>query len=261
MPIRKGEDEPLLAVRVDKSSPHPVYLQIAERIRAVLAAAALPAGTPLPSERVLCLQYGVSRMTLRQAFDLLERDGLIDSQRGRGKFVAHRRMAKQQQEMHSFTEEMLSRGATPSSRLLSFRVLEAGPAAGEFFGLPETQTVYAIQRVRCGNGEPLALESIEVPCYLCPNLERFDLANQSLYRILEENYGLELTHCVEEISAARPDRKHKKLLGVPQSAAVLVIKRKTFAANETPVEMGTTIYRGDAYTAVVRSIRRTEGRF
>lgn len=250
-PVRRS----LLAVRPDRSSPVPVYAQIVEGVRAVLAGAEAQVGTPLPPERVLCERYGVSRMTLRQAFEVLEREGLIETQRGRGTFVAPPRLTKQQQEMRSFTEEIRSRGGTPSSRLLWLRVQPASAAARGFFGLGPEEQVFEIRRLRYRDGEPLALETVEIPCRLCPGLDRFDLARESLYRILEQEYGLTLGHCVEEISAARPGRIHRKLFGEPAPPVLLVIQRKTYTATDTPVELGVTVYRGDAYSAIVRSTR------
>lgn len=243
----------LLKVRLDKRSPTPVYVQIAAGLRPLLEA--LPPGTSLPPERVLCEKYQVSRMTLRQAYDTLEREGLIETERGRGTFRARRRMAKQQQEMRSFTEEITSRGGVASSRLLSFGKRAPEEAERGFFGLPPNQEVYELQRLRLCNGEPLALETVSIPAFLCPGLERFDLASQSLYRIMEDNYGIGLDHCIEEISAGRASAAQRKILAVPASGPVLVIRRKTFTENDTPAELGTTVYRGDSYSAVVRSVR------
>jgi GntR family transcriptional regulator len=241
------------AIRPDKGSGTPVYLQIAEGIRTLLKRGLMSAGTPLPPERVLCEQYGVSRMTLRQAFDVLAREGLIETQRGRGTFVSPKRLAKQQ-EMRSFTEEIRARGGVPSSHMVSLLVQKASTEARHFFGDPVDDRVFEIRSLQFSDEEPLAIETAQIPCRLCPNLDRFDLADHSLYKILEANYGLKLTHCVEEISAARPERLYKKLLGAPVPAAVLVIKRKTYAV-DVPVEFGTTVYRADAYSAIVRSVR------
>jgi GntR family transcriptional regulator len=247
--------EEVLAVQPDKRSKIPVYLQIADGIRGMLRRELTPAGTLLPPERVLCEQYGVSRMTLRQAINVLDREGLIETHRGRGTFVSPKRLTKQQQEMRSFTEEIQTRGGVPSSHVVSLLVQKACPEARQFFGESGDERVFEIRRLRCSDGEPLALETSLIPCRLCPNLDRFDLANHSLYRILIENYGLTLRHCVEEISAARPERSHRKLLGTPAPAAVLVIKRKTYSTAEVPVEFCTSVYRGDAYSAIVRSVR------
>src|SRR5689334_15873200 len=123
--------DPLLAFRrvvVDKRSVTPVYVQIAEGISALLHSGAFPAGTALPPERVLCGQYDVSRMTLRHAMEILEREGLIESHRGRGTFVSPKKIQKQQQELRSFTEEIQKRGGVPESKLISFGLVAPGLA-------------------------------------------------------------------------------------------------------------------------------------
>ncbi len=245
----------LLTIRIDESDPKPTYAQIAEGIRALIRSRQVPAGTLLPAERVLCREYGVSRMTLRQAYSVLERERLIERRRGHGTFVSARRMHKQQQEMRSFTEEITARGGIPSSKLLSFRVKEPEPGTRDFFSLPPGESVYELVRLRLCDGEPIALEFVEIPCYLCPRLDRFNLVTHSLYRLLEEEYGLRLSHCIEEISAGQPSPRQRKALGIPAGTAVLVIRRETYTHNDTPVELGTTTYRGDSYTAMVRSAR------
>lgn len=244
----------LLSLRIDKTSSVPVYAQIADGIRALLRKSGLAPGTLLPAERVLCEQYDVSRMTLRQAFDALEREGLIETQRGRGTFVAPRRLAKRQQEMRSFTEEIRGRGGVPGSHLVSFETRPASAEAARFFADAGAGPVFFIRRLRYSGGDPLALETVEIPCRLCPGLDRYDLTRQSLYKTLEKEFGLELTNCVEEISAERPGRLEKRLLGSPPPLAVLIIKRRTYSS-QIPVECGTTVYRGDAYSAIVHSVR------
>jgi GntR family transcriptional regulator len=246
---------PFLRIRIDKASPVPAYAQIGEAIKNLLKPGVIPAGTPLPPERVLCEHLGVSRMTLRQACEALEREGLIESHRGRGTFVSPRRMQKKQQEMRSFTEEIKSRGQTPSSRLLLFRSVKQSAPDVDFFALPETELLYEVERVRLADDNPIAVERIHIPQYLCPNLDRFNLASNSIYRILEDNYGLRLAHCTEQISAASPSRSQRQLLQAPPNGVVLVVNRRTYSDKETPVELATTTYRGDLYTAEVHSVR------
>ena len=249
------QDDTFLRIRIDKNSPVPAYAQIGEAIRNLLRPGTIPPGTPLPPERVLCEHLGVSRMTLRQACDSLEREGFIESHRGRGTFVAPRRMQKKQQEMRSFTEEIGARGQKPSSRLLVFRSVRQSGADLDFFGLPETEMLYEVERVRFADDTPIALERIHIPRYLCPNLDRFNLASNSIYKILEEHYGLRLEHCTEQISAALPTKAQRQLLESPPNGVVLVVNRRTYSDKETPVELATTTFRGDLYTAVVHSVR------
>jgi GntR family transcriptional regulator len=253
--MEERKSRSFLALRVDKRDPTPIYLQIANGLRTLIQNGILPEGKCLPAERILCGQYGFSRMTLRQAYDLLEREGLIECQRGKGTFVSTSRLEKQEQEMRSFTEEMKARGSRPSSFLLSFKQIKPSVVARDFFHLATEEPVYEIQRLRLRDGLPLALESVQIPCHLCPGLNRYDLSRHSLYKILEKKYGLELTRCVEEILALHPTSRQKKLLNLPPSAAVLVVHRKTYSRRDFPVELVTAAFRGDLYTAIVHSRR------
>jgi GntR family transcriptional regulator len=194
-------------------------------------------------------------MTMRQANDLLEREGLIDRQRGRGTFSASNRILKQAQETRSFTEEIRRRGGVPSSRMISFRTAEVSAAAAEYFGVALGEPLYKIERVRLADNVPIALESTEILSRLCPNLERFNLADYSLYQILEENYGIHLAKTEEEISAMQPTSLHRKVLNVPRNVSILFVKRKTYTTDGKPLELAATAYRGDLYSAIIYSSR------
>ncbi len=245
----------MLAIRVDKTDPMPAYAQIAQAIRLLLRNGTAPLGAELPPERLLCDSYSVSRMTLRQAMGVLQREGLIDCQRGRGSFVSARRVQKQQQELRSFTEEIRARGAVPSTKLLTFRAGDPTAPAREFFGMSGNEQVYLLERLRLADGVPIALESVQLPVSLSQGLDRYDLVQDSLYRILEEEYGLKLVDCQEEISAVRPSPAQKRLLLTPPTVAILRVCRRTRSTREIPVEFAVTAYRGDLYTALVRSVR------
>lgn len=246
----------LLTSPVDRSSPLPMYVQIAESLRSLIQSGALPPGSILPSEKLLCEAFGVSRMTLRQAYDVLDREDLIQSQRGRGTQIAPPRMRKEQQQMRSFTEEIRARGGEPKSQILRFEAVTPAPASQNSLRLPTGQQVYRIERIRFNETTPLAMERVEIPCFLCPHLDRFDLVRNSLYQVLEQEFKLRLDHCVETISAAVPNRRERELLKLPRGAAVLRIERKTLTVNDTPAELAITTYRGDMYQAIVHSIRQ-----
>jgi GntR family transcriptional regulator len=249
---------PFSSIRIDKDALTPIYLQIAEAVGSLLGSGVLPPGYVLPPERVLCEQFGVSRMTLRQAMGLLDREGLVDSRRGIGTVVRPSRLRKQQQELRSFSEEIRERGGRPESRMLSLVLATPSATLREFFGLREDQKVYEIKRVRLNNGEPLALEIARIPERLCPRLERFDLAKSSLYRLLEETYGLTLESCSEEISAEIPNSECRKLLSLPARTAVLVVNKRAYARDGGPAEFTRSVYRGDRYSALVHSVRKTK---
>ena len=102
----------------------------------------------------------------------------------------------------------------------------------------------------------LALETVLLSRRLCPRLEQFDLARNSLYKILEESYNVRIDTCTEDISARLPNAEQRKLLALPRNVAVLVVARKTHTDLGQPVEFTHAAYRGDLYSAVVHSIRK-----
>lgn len=73
--------------RIDPDDPLPRYYQVYTSLQERILAEEFSAGDALPSERQLVKDYGVSRITIIKAMDLLERDGLIEQQQGRGSFV------------------------------------------------------------------------------------------------------------------------------------------------------------------------------
>jgi GntR family transcriptional regulator len=245
----------LRTIRLEKNSPIPVYAQIAQGLSAILRSGRLPAGAALPPERILCEAYAVSRMTLRQAMGLLEREGLIESQRGRGTFVAPPRLQKQHREFRSFTEEIRQRGGKPETKLLSHTVAPPSSEAMEFFKLTKKQEVYLVKRLRLDRGTPLAIEEVEIAQSLTPQLQRFDLGKNSLYQILEEQYGLQPASSVEEIWAEIASKEQRTLLRLPKNTAVLTIARKVFADHGQAIEFTKSVYRADLYRAVVHSFR------
>ena len=253
--LESEESSPLRSIHLDKKSPLPVYLQIARAIQELLQSGRIPPGGAMPPEQVLAERFGVSRMTMRQANDVLERENLIERRRGRGTFATQNRIIKQEQETRSFSEEIRSRGGVPSSRMISYKVKKASAAVAECFNIAQGEPIYEIERVRLANDIPLAVESIQIPSRLCPNLERFNLVDHSLYQILEENYGIELAWSEDEISAIQPKALHREMLQIPRNTAVLLVKRKTFMKGDRLVELAEDAYRGDLFTASVRSMR------
>ena len=242
-------------IRIDKEAADPAYVQIAAAVRQILRSGVITAGAALPPEHVLAARFGVSRMTMRQANDVLEREGLIERQRGRGTFAVQDRLMKQEQETRSFSEEIKRRGGVPSSRLVSFKTVEASAIVAAGFGIAAGDAVYVIDRVRLADGVPMAVESVQIPVDRCPNLERFNIVDHSLYQIFEEHYDIELARSEEEISAAMPKKQHRKMLQLPRNVAILLVKRKTFTSDGRLFEMATDAYRGDLYVAMVQSTR------
>jgi GntR family transcriptional regulator len=233
---------------LDRSSSVPCYVQILQQLRDDVLK--LPDGRLIASERELADRYGVSRMTAREAVRILRQEGLVYHERGRGMFVTPRKLDLHERHvLAGFTEEMRRRGLSPASRLLRFDRTQARGEVAALLRVRTGEPVYRIERLRLANGAPMACESTHVPVAVCPGLYRYDLSREALYRILREDFALQLVRAVEELEAASAGRTIAKLFRTTPSDPVLTIRRIVFGASGQPIETTRAIYRADRYRA------------
>ena len=228
------------------------YLRVRDYLRSV-ATHELAVGDPIPSERVLCEQFGVSRMTIRQAVDALVVEGLLVREQGRGTFVAPSKVDLQVR-LASFGEEMARRGMAPSSTVLAAEVVSATPDVADALEILPGERVYSLYRVRLADGEPMAVEQSWLPCALLPGLFD-DGVPESVYGGLRRR-GLDPDWGEDVVAAAEADAEDAELLGVEPGTAVLRLTRRTFAGQSAAV-YSRSAYRADRYVLWV-PLRRPE---
>ncbi len=238
---------------LDKRSPVPLYYQLAEHIREQIRQGCLHSGDRVPSERELSDQAGVSRMTVRQAVAYLVRDATLVVRHGRGTFVAEPKLTYDALHLLGFTEEMMSRGGQPSSRVLQQSVVAPPLHIAASLGLAPGDEVVQVDRLRFLDNVPLLLESSFLPAALCPGLEAEDLAAQSLYTLLRRRYKLALGCAQQTIEAIRPSARERQLLAVDGHAPMLLVDGTTYLTSGTPIEYFRAIYRGDRFKFQVAS--------
>jgi GntR family transcriptional regulator len=230
----------------------PIFAQIRERLEEAIAKGTLVPNQRIPSERQLSDRFGVSRMTVRQAIDAITRDRLLYSRPGQGTFVADQRVIQQPlQHLTSFSEDILSRGMHPSSRVLDRQVVAASFEMAGLFGLPPTVKITRVARLRLIDEEPVAIETVHIPERFAPGLLERDLEADSLYAILRHDYDLELVSARQTIQAATPSVEEMAYLELDEPQPVLRISRLTFDAKERLVEYVQSVYRGDRYHLTV----------
>jgi len=238
-----------------RRAPVPLYYQLKELIRDKIRSGEWAEGMRLPSERELCEQYGVSRMTVRQSITDLVHEGLLYREQGRGTFVRRARINQQLDRLTSFTEDMLNRGQTPNARVLSAGMCEADSMVAERLQLPPGQEVFRLYRLRTSDGEPLALELTHIYFPGCERLLEEDLEHNSLYVLLETKYGIALVEALQEVEAGLAGKEEANLLRISPGSPVLLTRRTTYTDHGHPVEYAVSTYRGDRYTFCTRLTR------
>jgi GntR family transcriptional regulator len=245
-------------MRLNKHSFTPLYHQIQQALRQSIERGEMKPGHLL-SERELSERFGVSRMTAREALRALRDDGLIYAERGRGTFVAEPKMNVNTRQLLGFTEDMQRRGLVASSRVLSFKRLKPGEEIAKQLLLTGEEEAFEIIRLRLANQVPMAHETSYVPLHLCPGLKRSDVERGSLYKLLEQTYGVRLAWADEILEAACASRRDAELLSIKLRAPLLVVQRVVYAEDNTPIEVVRTVYRGDRYQAAIH-LRRHNSR-
>jgi GntR family transcriptional regulator len=219
----------------------PRYYEIEQALRTRVAA--LEADSPLPSDAQLCEEFGVSRMTARNAVQRLVQDGLVYRVPGRGTFVAAGDAHRTATHILSFSDEMRRRGRQPSSRLVESSVRPATDEERTRLGSDE---VAVLRRVRLADGEPLALETAVFPAVRVAQVLEGDLERVSLFERLTAS-GLVPTAGRAAIAAQSATDEDARLLGVERGEPLLVERRLIRDQHGDPLEWTESRYVGSRY--------------
>jgi GntR family transcriptional regulator len=231
----------------------PAYKKIQNVIRKRIEAAELQPGDPVASERELARTHDVSLMTARHALAGLELEGLVERRRGAGTFVAAPRI--QFNKLMSYTEHMSSRGLAPRSRVLVAKIIEHEAEIAARLGLPATESLVKIERLRITGEEPFALETCYLPAKDFSNLVKAPLGRTSLFGILEHEHGVEFAYADEEVNATAAEPKLAEWLDVPHGAPVLRIRQVIYSSKGKPTMYVIGCYRSERHTLFIRRFR------
>lgn len=232
-----------LAVELDRSSPVPLYYQLAQAIEAAIRNGELAPGDRFENELALAKRLTLSRPTTRRAIQELVDKGLLVRKRGVGTQVVqhpvHRRV-----ELTSLFDDLARVGQDPTTKLLDYRVGPAGEEVAHELSLAEDAEVVSIKRLRCANGEPLALMTNHLPVRIAP--EPDELESTGLYQALRAR-GVHIRLARQRIGARGATRAEARLLDERPNAPLLTISRTAFDDSGSAVEFGNHCYRASRY--------------
>ena len=236
----------------------PLYIQIKELLHEQIAAGRYAAGSRLPSERALARQFEVSRMTARQALQALAREGMARMQVGKGTFVSAQPISQELWTLTSFSEDMRRRGMRPSSRVRRAMLVAADRDLALHLQVAPKTEIAVLSRARLADDRPLALETTHIPHHLCPGLlDGKDFSQESLYDVLQRDYGVIVTWAMQTIRAGLPNDDERDALGIDAHTPVLRLSRVTYNDGDRPIEYVQSVYRSDEYEfrAILRHAR------
>lgn len=203
------------------ASALPLFAQIKARLRQDILEKRLPAGQKLPSEAQMQHAFGVSRITVRQALNELQAEGLIETINGKGSFVTRPAGAPRLGMLAGFVELLRSHGRQPSGRTFSKRTGPAPARVARALKLAPGTPVSIVRTVRMADGVPAAY----FQAYFEPTLGRETLsdrlADEDAMTLLEEELGFRLDRTQISASAVKAGRIRGTLLAVPSDTPLL----------------------------------------
>ncbi len=225
----------------------PVYLQLVELVRDKINQGEYSFGDSIPSEREIAEQYGINRMTVRKALDILVDEMLLVRIQGKGTFVRMPKLVQDMRSIGGFSEFLEGRGITVTNQLLHSGVRRAGWKFSGIFSIPDKDEVFECVRTRLGDGTPYALEYLYIPNSYVDNFPSYDLKVYSLYDIYAKNNIniVRESQLLELVSVRNPQAK---LLGVEEGAHVFLVTSDSIDSRGRVVEHARVFYNSEKFT-------------
>lgn len=237
----------MVSIIIESRSPTPLYVQLVEQFRHMIESGELKPGDQFPTELELVEKYGVARITVRRAINELVQDGLLVRRQGKGTFVARPKIERELINVSSFSNRMLAQGLHPSSKVMGVERISATAKLARILGAPEGAPLVVIRRIRYANEEPTALETSYLVEERCPGIAHRDLSQQSLYKILEEEYCLTPDHSRRTLEVTSATSTEARLLQLHVGAPLFLIKATVYTADETVMEYAKLLFRADRF--------------
>ena len=223
----------------------PRHAQITNWLRNQIDTGEFKPDEKLPSENDLAKKFDVSRVTIRRALQSLESESIIYRCQGLGSFVSDERAPHNLVRLTDFNEDMAKAGLKASSEVRDFITVDAPAWLAGILDIDEGTKVIRIDRLRLGDGEPVAFDSTWLPILYGQLLDKEKLGETTIYRQLEENYDIPIVRGCYRISANIADDQLASDLKIPKNSPLLLIDRTSFTIGGKAVYYQQRFYRSD----------------
>jgi DNA-binding GntR family transcriptional regulator len=236
---------PVRPVHLDRSSPVPLYYQVATRLQELIEKGEIGVGARIENEVDLAERLGVSRPTTRRAIQYLVERGMLVRKRGVGTQVVHPKV-RRPVELSSLYDDLVAGDRAPRTEVLDLRVIPASDAIAASLSLDPGAEVAWIERLRYAGGEPLALMHNAIPVDVLAVTEA-DLAAHGLYELLRRA-GHVPRIATQVIGARSASAAEARTLAEKRGASLLTMTRTAWDASGRALEYGSHLYRASRYS-------------
>jgi DNA-binding GntR family transcriptional regulator len=229
---------------LDRSSPVPLYFQIAEQFEQAILSGEIAPGERIENEIALAKDLGLSRPTMRQAIQVLVDKGMLVRKRGVGTQVVHGKI-RRSVELTSLFDDLSAAGQKPRTEVIAVGRVAAEEDVAHELQLSVGDDVWSLERLRFVGVEPLALMHNYLPVDVV-DLAAVDLGRTGLYAHLRDS-GILMRVARQRIGARGATVEEGALLGEKKGAPLLTMQRTAYDNAGRAVEYGRHAYRPDLY--------------
>lgn len=213
----------------------------------------------IPSEKKLMELYNVSRITIRKAIDELVTEGYLYKIQGKGTYVKADEGSNNLFSITSSTEDVQKMGMIPSKKTKISRIEFASPKRAKALEISTNDQVEVIGRISYADLEPLNYTIAFLPEKIFPGLTEYDLEHESLYKLINDQYGVRITKARRTIEAVLAKDEIAKYLELEEGMPIILFRCVTYGivnGKETPIEYFKCYYRTDKYKFYIDQIRQ-----
>ncbi|MDB5365243.1 MAG: GntR family transcriptional regulator [Rhodospirillales bacterium] len=239
-----------------KTNSLPVYHQLYVVLRQQIVDGAHAATAPLPTEMSLAETFNVSRVTVRRALDMLERESLVVRRQGVGTFPATQAAAAEAPaRISGLVENLITIGLETTAKLLVYDARASMPAfVAVALRLPPDQRCLRLERLRRHKKKPVSLTTVYVPPTFAKHVDRKSLDDRPVVQILEQA-GIRAVSAEQSLGAIAADDHAAAALGVAIGSPLIRLRRVVFAKDGTPLLFQQSLYNPDRYEYYMRLSR------
>lgn len=233
---------------VDKNITTPLHIQLSSIIRKMIEDGELKEGDAIIPERELCSRQNVSRMTVNKAIMGLVSEGILYRVQGKGTFVAKEKKKYEFSNVKGFTDVMKEKGINIRTDILSFEMEVPSDLIKNKLNIKDEKTnVYKVVRLRYTDGEPFGIETVYLSEQMCKGFTKGMLDNNSLYKMLSENYNYKITKARQTMEPVILSEEESNILDTEEGALALKLQRNSYNTEGKPIEYTISIFRSDKY--------------
>lgn len=236
---------------INSNNREPFYYQLSKEIEEKIDNGTWKKGEKITSERELCTIYNVSRITVRNAINELEKKGKLEKIQGKGTFVLGKNIVQNLGNVYSFSREMEKQGKITSTKLLLQEIVKADYKIAKQLGIEEGDEVVYLERLRIADDLPIMIEKTYFEFKNYPFMLTLDLKNKTLYKSLENEFGITINKAIERFKACSLTADECKTLKCHKGQYGLLVKRTSYCKDKI-VSYSTIVSKGDIYEFTVK---------